>query len=399
MQKKYNETNYNEILIILKKDNNLGNISALEQIISSNGGKVLTRLPPRLVIALVDKDNSKSIMDLQSVFSIHSTMVTDPIKYDLDKTSLSFVNAWNMRKSKPFQDAKSKRSDENKPWDHHQKNNERKSSASEDHGLGLAECNIPVEDDTLSASSQERKAVTPTDTSLYMIGNVAIGIIIVDGPDNSATKFSERELNTVVAEVQEGTNILVGLSPFGANLSFVYDVHSIQLNVDPSSVTREMDWRNTAMSQLGYSPGNLGLYDYLQKLRNNTWGDFHIDWAYIAFVTKYAAQWFAYAQLGGPRLVMQYGNNGWGPDQIDRVFAHETGHIFHAPDEYSNSRCNTDEIYGYLKVPNCNCETNNPNSVDCIMKKNTENICQCSIGHFGWRDSDNDGILDPVAQN
>lgn len=144
-----------------------------------------------------------------------------------------------------------------------------------------------------------------------MIGKVAVGVIIVDGPRGTNAKFTPQELTKVVAEIQEGSNILLNLSPLGANLSFVYDIQTIQLNLNPSSSSSRAQWRNPAMSILGYPAGNAGLYNYLQHLRTNRWPGINIDWAYIAFFTKYAAFWFAYATLGGPRLVMQYSNNGW----------------------------------------------------------------------------------------
>ena len=46
---------------------------------------------------------------------------------------------------------------------------------------------------------------------------------------------------------------------------------------------------------------------------------------------------------------MHYDNDGWGPDNIDRVFTHETGHIFGCPDEYAASNCSCDTKAGYLR--------------------------------------------------
>ena len=170
------------------------------------------------------------------------------------------------------------------------------------------------------------------------------------------------------------------------------------LTLVPTSVTGEGDWRDPAMTALGYSAGSSGMYDYLQDLRTTKWPTMcpGPDWAYIAFFTKYAVSWFAYASLGGPRLVMQYSNDGWGPTQIDRVFAHETGHIFNAPDEYTSSSCSTGGSWGYLGCPNSNCAVSNPASVDCLMKGNTYNVCGSSVCHFGWRDANGDGVPDPI---
>lgn len=61
-------------------------------------------------------------------------------------------------------------------------------------------------------------------------------------------------------------------------------------------------------------------------------------WAYCAFFVKGYPLWhFAYAS--SPRIVMDYANDGWGPDNIDRVFAHEIGHIFSCHDEYATANC------------------------------------------------------------
>jgi hypothetical protein len=76
-----------------------------------------------------------------------------------------------------------------------------------------------------------------------------------------------------------------------------------------------------------------------------SWG---MDWAFIIFVvdsyndaqgayadaTGFGWKRYAYAYLNGPYLVVTYDNDGWGIDRMDRVVAHETGHIFGATDEY-----------------------------------------------------------------
>jgi hypothetical protein len=70
------------------------------------------------------------------------------------------------------------------------------------------------------------------------------------------------------------------------------------------------------------------------------------EWAYCGFFTKYPLGHFGYASIGGPRIVMAYANDGWGPSNIDRVFAHETGHIFNCPDEYARPAAATAVVGG-----------------------------------------------------
>ena len=93
---------------------------------------------------------------------------------------------------------------------------------------------------------------------------------------------------------------------------------------------------------------------------------------------------------------MQYSNDGWGPDNIDRVFTHETGHIFGCPDEYAASGCSTSTKAGFLREVNGNCQNGATAFTDCLMAGNTWAMCQYTPVHLGWRDTDGDGSLDPV---
>ena len=112
---------------------------------------------------------------------------------------------------------------------------------------------------------------------------------------------------------------------------------------------REELWRDPAMQSLGYSASFDGVKDYVADLRQ----DKSAQWAFVAFFTRYPLKHFGYA--GRPRIVMHVDNDGWGKDNIDRVFAHETGHIFGAPDEYASSGCHCGGAYGFYRRPNKNC--------------------------------------------
>jgi hypothetical protein len=82
---------------------------------------------------------------------------------------------------------------------------------------------------------------------------------------------------------------------------------------------------------------------------------------------------------------MDYNNDGWGPDNIDRVFAHETGHIFGCPDEYASSGCDCGGAWGRFGRPNTNCENCAPGGgVACLMKANTWAMCSVTPAHLGW---------------
>jgi hypothetical protein len=244
------------------------------------------------------------------------------------------------------------------------------------------------EADVLGAPEQAFEDLSP-----YLIGSVAVGLVLVEGP-TADLQFSEAERAKVVAEVQEGLTWL-GNQEARASITWAYDIHVPRVAVAPNPALTgyeplEAHWRNPAMQALGYSANFQGVRDYAAAIRTNL----GTRWSYVAYFTKYPVQHFAYASK--PRLVMNYANDGWGVDNIDRVFTHETGHIFGCPDEYGSSNCACGSRYGHLQEINGNCEICASQFVDCLMARNSWAMCQYTPTHLGWRDSDSDGTLDPV---
>ena len=218
-------------------------------------------------------------------------------------------------------------------------------------------------------------------TSAYMEGTIAVGIVMVEGP-TAALQFSAAERQHVVAEVQNGLGWHAAQNP-AANITFVYDIHTVPVTVQPNPNAPDLEglWRNPAMAALGYAANWSGVTSYVEHLRTSL----ATQWTYCAYFTKYPLSWFAYASIGGPRLVMAYDNDGWGPDNIDRVFAHETGHIFGCPDEYAASGCTCGGSWGRFGTPNSNCQNCAPGGgVSCIMKQNDYTYCSATPSHLGW---------------
>ncbi len=99
---------------------------------------------------------------------------------------------------------------------------------------------------------------------------------------------------------------------------------------------------------------------------------------------------------------MTYNNSSHGPDNMDIVAAHEIGHIFCALDQYRNTVQYCTLCSGYLSVENQNrgygsCALN----VSSIMRNpiiayTDKAIDPYTAGQIGWRDSDGDGIFDPL---
>jgi hypothetical protein len=102
---------------------------------------------------------------------------------------------------------------------------------------------------------------------------------------------------------------------------------------------------------------------------------------------------------------MTYDNNGYGIDAMDGIVAHELAHIFGAGDEYYPTHLCT-YIYGFLRVENQNNIKEPPyvpclSDVDCIMRGgmsgyNNNELCYYSQGQVGWRDLNENGIIDCI---
>lgn len=106
-------------------------------------------------------------------------------------------------------------------------------------------------------------------------------------------------------------------------------------------------WRDPAQVALGVAAGKDGYKQYVEQLVQ----ELETDWGIVVFVTKYPTYWGAYANT--PKIVMRW---KVGEDNFDRVFAHETGHMFGAPDEYTSSECDCGESFGrFFDVKNGNC--------------------------------------------
>ncbi|MDY7088744.1 MAG: FG-GAP-like repeat-containing protein [Actinomycetota bacterium] len=287
---------------------------------------------------------------------------SEPPPDDLNEAERLGLAALDLRESQEYRDEKANRSRAGEAWD-------------------MPDCTTVVPTPPFAASALAPGAQAPAPTSSFLEGSVAVGIIIVQGP-TPALRFSTAEATKVVAEVQNGLGFYAAQNPL-ANITFSYDIRNVTLNVaaDPNAADLEARFRDPAMRALGF-PGNWsGVGAYVESIRTRL----NTRWTYCAFFTKYPLSWFAYASIGGPRLVMDYNNDGWGPDNIDRVFAHETGHIFGCPDEYANSNCTCGGAWGRFGVANGNCETCAAGGgVSCLMKGNDFALCEYTPSHLGW---------------
>lgn len=216
-----------------------------------------------------------------------------------------------------------------------------------------------------------------TPTSLYMTETIAIGIIVVSG--SNELRIENDEVKLIVSEVMEALEFLSTSEP-RAKLSFEYDLQVVPVTAAPGKTTdyesSESPWRDEALGVMGFSANRQGSLEYVENLRM----DRKTKWSYVVFFTKYPLKHFAYAD--GEKIVMSYYNGRWKPEFINKVFAHETCHIFGAADEYGNCSCTS--THGYLGIPNTNCINCASNQEECLMSNNNLSLCQWTREQIGW---------------
>lgn len=217
-----------------------------------------------------------------------------------------------------------------------------------------------------------------------LIGRVAVGIIFVDSTVDQY-QITNTEKSKVITETVEGLNMLANFEP-KANVQWFYDFKCPRISLQSSSFPNtnkngwEDTWRNAAMAAMGYSANISGMNAYINKIK----ADNKAQWAYALFVTKYPKVWFAY--YWGNHVVMDFGVDGWGIDRFNLVVAHETGHVFGCADEYGSSGCTCTSTHGRYGVSNGNCETCAPHPVPCLMRANSEAVCDFTRGQLGWNE-------------
>ncbi len=336
--------------------------AAAAQLVDEDSGRVSHQYGPRVLVVEEVAEAAEAV-----AAQVPGGMVTaavadvgDSLVVDLDEVGKLGLEAFALRSSEGYVGAKAERPLAGESWDND-------------------EASTPDYHDVEGDAAAPALAGLPT--SARLTDSVAVGIIIVEGP-TAALRFSDADRIKVVAEVQNGLSWL-GAQNSPEGVKFVYDIRIVTLATepDPASLSLEALWRDPTMRKLGYGTGMAAVRRYVQQLRV----DKGTKWAYCAFFTKYPVAHFAYASIGGPRLVMDFANDGWGPDNIDRVFAHETGHIFGAPDEYASANCNCGGSWGHFNRPNGNCANcASGGGVDCLMKANSWAMCDWTPWHLGF---------------
>lgn len=250
------------------------------------------------------------------------------------------------------------------------------------------------------------------DTSDYMLGTAVASVVFMESngsEEPESEDWSAARKDEVLQGVRSGFDFWETEAPNGR-----FDVHltstTVETGVEPirhpgytgGECENNFVWMHDAMLALGYDPGELecqgdgwdwSTYNAIRSYAHDLRNAHDRDWGFVVFVVdsfndedgKFADGKFAYAYRGGPRMVLTYDNDEWGIDDMDFVAGHELGHIFGATDEYTNPG----EVWGYLWER----ETDDSG---CIMDSASWCVSPGSANQLGWRDSDGDGLPDPV---
>jgi hypothetical protein len=183
-------------------------------------------------------------------------------------------------------------------------------------------------------------------------------------------------------------------------------------------------WVNDTMAHLGYNDPSMDYLQRVQKYDDDLRQSYHTDWAFTIFAVNGSQDGdglFAKGSWGDPNQVVAAWAKRPGPHTVinnlasvgaqwpnkyylDNIVAHEIGHVFGAADEVwaDGSDCGTgstcNKKFGYLSVENQNCGSSCAiNWPDCVMRVgDLVRICNYSAGQIGWRDSNSNGLPDPI---
>jgi hypothetical protein len=248
--------------------------------------------------------------------------------------------------------------------------------------------------------------------SAFLAGRVAVQAIFVEsdgGKEQSTSDWTPAQVSTIQDQLGKALEWWRTRLP-NARLSFDLTSQIVPSDYEPigHSLNTEAEWAGDTLQQMGFSGGNYFEQAYAanESLRRAR----HTDWATTIFVVnsagkadgRFADGHFAYAYVGGPFLVVTSDAGPYGTNQMAPVVAHEFGHIFGALDQYAAASTPCTQQSGYLAIPTTNSQSNNCGSrFICIMLEpltafSAGQIDTSALGQIGYRDSDGNGIPDPL---
>ncbi|MBM4093184.1 MAG: hypothetical protein FJ276_27800, partial [Planctomycetes bacterium] len=192
-------------------------------------------------------------------------------------------------------------------------------------------------------------------------------------------------------------------------VDFTYAHNPIQTGYEPISRSSNdyVFWGEDFLKKVGFDTFE-SIHTDIRSFNNSQRVKYGTDWAFTIFVVddlndpddRFAPGGFsrAFAFAGGRFLVSL-------ASRPASTYAHETGHMFWARDEYQYSGASYTDLRGYYNAQNVNAWDNpDPNYVrqNSIMEAGgfldaawaARMSSDSSLAMIGWRDSDRDGVFD-----
>jgi hypothetical protein len=246
----------------------------------------------------------------------------------------------------------------------------------------------------------ERSARGVATTSERMMGTVATTLIFVEsdgsGADPDTYTWTDQHVQDYIAGVNTGLAWWSSKSRMYNDCWVAFYVRYYpptdprcqqrrEMVLHPSGDVRYMV--EDVMANFGYGGYHMTAVDAFNTVQRATYGT---EWSYTAFVAynpspapdQLTDGYSAFAYRWGPYTFLLYRSYGW---DVEQVFAHESGHIFGACDEYAGG-CNVTSCTTVCAngVVNGNCEECAA-SVSCMMLNNSFTLCSYTDDHVGWQ--------------
>lgn len=247
--------------------------------------------------------------------------------------------------------------------------------------------------------------------SQFMAGEVAVLVVLPESNgviDPSREDWTPAQIELVRGQVRSALDWWAARLPL-ANLSFQMRLQVVPTDYEPTSrgLDQEGLWIGDTLTRLGF--GGTSYFDQAYMAADALRDELGTDWATTLFVPNsangsgYLADGrFAYAYINGPFLVVTSDAGGYGAENMAAVVAHELGHTFGALDQYPAARIGCDRRSGYLYSASSNsqyggCGTRFPSiMLDAAGAFDAGQIDSSALHQVGYRDSDGDGLIDPL---
>jgi len=261
---------------------------------------------------------------------------------------------------------------------------------------------------------------TPNDLGEFMLGRIAVTPVLLESDgslDPNTENWNASHVQAVVNNIQEG------LGWWNQLLATKSSVHSIEWVIDRTYVDNRPPtpyepiqrvsnayelWVGRFLDDIGFNSH----YDLAQNIRSFNHAQrekWDTDWSFTIFVVNSENERDgtfapggsfsrAFAFAGGLFMVIP-------SVRPASTYAHETGHIFWARDEYSGGGSYYDRR-GYYDAQNTNAMDGNPNqffqqelsimSAGSVLQQAYTQVvtADATLAMIGWRDSDSNGIFD-----